>query len=315
MAYRLGAGDSIVSSAPSSGWQRSCLPDEAGACHTDRLRIDEGITLAYSHYVPRQDLVEESVMAGESPSLVITLGLQGESFYRDHTDTRVGFRAGCTTMTAFTSPRGERRFAAGEQVRQLRLVLEQSALQRYGLQAWTRSLGDPRTPRQLQFEQTSRSIASFAQTIHRLHARPQSNLLELHIATLGLIAEQSRQQVPLAVPDPVGQVLKAEDEARIHAAYMLMQAHLDQPLTIAWLCAQVGINEFKLKKGLREVYGNSPYRLLTALRMHKALEMLQAGLPVSSVAYRTGYEHPANFSTAFSRFHGHPPTAVQRGQR
>ncbi|PZU27025.1 MAG: AraC family transcriptional regulator [Stenotrophomonas sp.] len=311
MAYRLGAGTCIATPALSPVWQRMQLPDEAGACYTDRLSISEGVTLAYSHYVPRRDLIEESVMACDVTSLVITIGLEGESSYCSRDDNTVGFRAGCTTITAFRRPRGERRFAAGQQVRQLRLVLEQSALQVYGLESWTRSLADQATPQQLHFEQTSAAVTGLAQTIHRLHARPQAGLLDLHIAALSVIAEQSRLQRAVAADA----TRHADDEERIHAAYMLMQAHMDRPLTIGWLCARTGINEFKLKQGMRRLYGNSPYRLLTALRMHKAVELLEAGHPVSSVAYRSGYEHPANFSSAFSRFHGRPPTAMQRGGR
>ena len=49
---------------------------------------------------------------------------------------------------------------------------------------------------------------------------------------------------------------------------------------------------------------------LTEMRMRRAWELLETGCQVAQAAYRVGYCHPANFSAAFTRFHGRAPKSV-----
>jgi AraC-like DNA-binding protein len=85
---------------------------------------------------------------------------------------------------------------------------------------------------------------------------------------------------------------------------------MDRELTVQYLCLATGLNEFKLKQGFRALYGDSPMRLLTGMRMRRAWELLEGGCQVAQAAYQVGYRHPANFSAAFTRFHGRAPKSV-----
>ena len=62
--------------------------------------------------------------------------------------------------------------------------------------------------------------------------------------------------------------------------------------------------------------GTSFRHELQRVRMSHAAELLSAGtLPVASVARAVGYRQAAQFSKAFRRHHGHPPSAARmRGQ-
>ncbi|MEA2331544.1 MAG: AraC family transcriptional regulator [Thermoleophilaceae bacterium] len=51
---------------------------------------------------------------------------------------------------------------------------------------------------------------------------------------------------------------------------------------------------------------------LQAVRMTRAAELLRdRALPVAAVARAVGYRQPAQFSKAFRRHHGRPPSAVR----
>ena len=78
------------------------------------------------------------------------------------------------------------------------------------------------------------------------------------------------------------------------------------------IIAATGSNEFKLKQGFRALFGTSPFRLLTEIRMQKAWELLESGRRVSSVADQVGYRHLSSFSAAFERHHGRTPKSVAR---
>ena len=88
-------------------------------------------------------------------------------------------------------------------------------------------------------------------------------------------------------------------------------AQYGRALTIPYLCAAVGTNEFALKQGFREVFGVSPHKMLVDIRMRKAQALLESGEPVSSVAYKVGFQHPSSFSAAFRRYFGCVPKSLK----
>lgn len=145
-----------------------------------------------------------------------------------------------------------------------------------------------------------------AQALVHLHDR-DAGLLDLQIAALGLLAEQTREFQP---PTVVSGKLRADDQGRMLQARDLLMREYGRPLTVAWLCATVGTNEFKLKQGFRELFGTSPHRMLTDIRMQRAWELLETGQHVSTVAYQVGYQHLSSFSAAFERYYGRTPKSV-----
>jgi AraC-like DNA-binding protein len=55
--------------------------------------------------------------------------------------------------------------------------------------------------------------------------------------------------------------------------------------------------------------GNSPGAFYHDLKMHHCAQLLKRpGYPVKRVAYETGYRHPNDFSRAFKKHFGVPPS-------
>ena len=155
--------------------------------------------------------------------------------------------------------------------------------------------------RQLAQGRTPADLAALASELAR-----GCDPLDGHIKALTLLSRQLRS---LAAPPEPGRLSQA-DIARLEQARALMVEQLNRDLTVQYLCLATGLNEFKLKEGFRKHYGTSPGRLLTELRMRRAWELLETGCQVAQAAYRVGYRHPANFSAAFTRFHGRTPKSV-----
>lgn len=90
-------------------------------------------------------------------------------------------------------------------------------------------------------------------------------------------------------------------------------SHLAAPLSMRELAQQFGMSESRLSRGFREVFGMPLFQYVTELRLKKGMELLRAGeASVTEVAYSVGYNHVANFSTAFKRAFGVSPHAVRR---
>lgn len=304
-------------SVPANGWQRMPLPDETGLCHADRCQLEPGLALVHSDYQPQRDLAEDNANLSDARVLVITFGLQGDSVYQSRDGGQLPFRGGHTTLSGFRHSIGQRRYAAGTRVAQLRLLIEETVLARYIGEQQCRDLLPADGVRQLAFGPTAGASNVHVEAVLRQRrAAPATNgfnALALQIHALSLLAEQLRTLPPQAdnrATQSTGRRWPERDIAKIEQVRELMHTHMAQPLTIAWLCATAGISEFKLKEGCALLYQTSPYQLLLEIRMRHAWTLLEGGCQVAQAAWQTGYEHPSNFSATFTRFFGRAPKSV-----
>lgn len=75
--------------------------------------------------------------------------------------------------------------------------------------------------------------------------------------------------------------------------------------TIKQLARKVGTNDFKLKKGFRQHFGNSIFAYVQDVRLQNARKLLmETDHTITDIAYMTGYDYCNNFSVAFKRKFG-----------
>ncbi len=311
MAYRIKNHQSQLSVLNSPGWQRRTLPPELGRCFIDQCVLEPGLTIAYSHYHPNQDLIEESTIEQEGISFSLTYGLTGTSQYRPkqlHQDDFV-FQPNFSTASTFANTVGERVFKADEIVSQLRIIVNSRLFERYQIPFDANPKATPMPRKHLHGSITSNTahfVRRLAQ-ISQIHCGERP--LEKHILTLNLLSEQ------LSLLSPEDRADKSShrvSDLKILQARDLMLDNLASPLSLTYVAQQVGISESKLQKGFKHYFGVSPYQLLLEARMQKAHDLLHAGYQVAQVAYAVGYEHPSNFSAAFRQFFGMTPKSISR---
>jgi AraC family transcriptional regulator, regulatory protein of adaptative response / methylphosphotriester-DNA alkyltransferase methyltransferase len=89
----------------------------------------------------------------------------------------------------------------------------------------------------------------------------------------------------------------------------------DENLSLARVAHSIATSRRQLQRVFAE-QGTSFRHELQRVRMSHAADLLSAGtLPVASVARAVGYRQAAQFSKAFRRHHGHPPSVARtRGQ-
>jgi AraC family transcriptional regulator of adaptative response / methylphosphotriester-DNA alkyltransferase methyltransferase len=89
----------------------------------------------------------------------------------------------------------------------------------------------------------------------------------------------------------------------------------DENLTLASVAHSIATSRRQLQRVFAE-QGTSFRRELQRERMAHAARLLsQESLPVASVARAVGYRQAAQFSKAFRRHHGQPPSAVRANGR
>lgn len=92
----------------------------------------------------------------------------------------------------------------------------------------------------------------------------------------------------------------------LHARDYLLQ-NLHNPPSLSALAGIAGINEFKLKKGFKEMFNNTVFGYLNDTRLLQSKELLHSGMPIKHVAAQLGYSSVQHFSTAFRKKFGVPP--------
>ena len=87
----------------------------------------------------------------------------------------------------------------------------------------------------------------------------------------------------------------------------------DENLSLATVAHSIATSRRQLQRVFAE-QGTSFRRELQRVRMAHAAHLLrQEALPVAAVARAVGYRQAAQFSKAFRRHHGHPPSEARRG--
>lgn len=103
-------------------------------------------------------------------------------------------------------------------------------------------------------------------------------------------------------------VLKRDDIARIHYAKEILTQNLDNPPSLLELARKVGLNDYKLKLGFRQVLGTTAFSYLQQQRMEKARQLLlESTMSVKEIACAVGYANQSRFAAAFRKQFGTNP--------
>jgi AraC-like DNA-binding protein len=127
---------------------------------------------------------------------------------------------------------------------------------------------------------------------------------ESKIIELFLLQAEQAENLKRRQPQPI----KATDVDKLHAARQFVQQHMLEPLTLDQVARETGLNDFKLKKGFKELFGYTVFGYVNELKMEHARQLLlDTACTVFEVAYSLGYHEPYNFSKAFKKHFGYLP--------
>jgi AraC family transcriptional regulator len=152
-----------------------------------------------------------------------------------------------------------------------------------------------------------RVTTSAMQITHLMQEKPRKHLL-LHAAILDylywhLIASKSDNKEVLNI--------STREKKQLLAAKIHLLHDLSCPPTIAEIANSVGLNQCKLKKGFKSLFGTSIYALFQEERMHKAMGYLKNN-NVTETAMLLGYSNVSHFSSAFRKQFGLLPKEARK---
>ena len=102
-----------------------------------------------------------------------------------------------------------------------------------------------------------------------------------------------------------------DDIQKLYDARAMLVERMADPPSIFELSRLCCINEFKLKKGFKKVFGQTVFEVLRKERMDRAKRLIEeGGYSVSNAAYEVGYSSVSKFIAAFKGAYGATPGSL-----
>lgn len=107
-------------------------------------------------------------------------------------------------------------------------------------------------------------------------------------------------------------IKKATDKEKIIAVRDIINQRLSSPPNLSEIAKMVGLNEYKLKKGFKETFGNTVFGYLAEQRLSLAQQYLRdTEKTAAEIAFELGYATPQHFNNAFKGKFGITPHSVR----
>ncbi len=98
-------------------------------------------------------------------------------------------------------------------------------------------------------------------------------------------------------------------------AAALMEANVEDPLSLEELARLSGISHRQLQRLFRRNLGVTPAQYYTTVRLRRARELLrQTAMPVMDITVACGFRSACHFSRSYRALYGHPPRQERRPQ-
>lgn len=130
------------------------------------------------------------------------------------------------------------------------------------------------------------------------------------IDELMLLTLSDARQLAQATEEPL---INKKDLEKLNAVKAFLDKHFLAAHSLQGLARESMLNEFKLKRGFRTVFGTSVFGYIHQLRMNHAFGLLQTKeLSIGEVASLIGYACDSSFSRAFKNHFGEKPSELKR---
>ena len=107
--------------------------------------------------------------------------------------------------------------------------------------------------------------------------------------------------------------INALDKEKLQLAKKILLEKLNDPPSLTELSKLTGLNNHKLKKQFKELFGMPVYKYLQNERLSKANYLLRSDdISIQEAAWFVGYESLSSFSNAFLKKFGYRPSEIKR---
>lgn len=103
------------------------------------------------------------------------------------------------------------------------------------------------------------------------------------------------------------------EQAKLFKAKEIISNNIEKPPTLSELSKMIGLNNYKLKKNFKELFGVPVFKFLQHERLDKAHSLIsQEDMSIQQAALYVGYESLSSFSKAFLQKFGYRPSELKK---
>lgn len=286
---------------------KDTFPKEIGSDFMENIKIQEDLYFLRTDYSFNQATKMEATQ--NEKKFVITISQKGDTSFLNHDKQKIEFKEGFTTITLFDKTCGFREFNS-KSVKQTRIILGENFLQRNLKESLVdKYFLNKNTLNLLDFSPTMVSSQLILKEILECNLNgelekmyKQSKVLELLSLELNKLSKEQNSIF-----------LDTYDKDAIYRAKDILIENMQNPPSITQLAKQVHLNEFKLKKGFKQIFKTSPYKLLTTYKMKQAKKLLETSdYNINEIAHVIGYKYASNFTKVFSKEFGVNPKELMK---
>jgi AraC-like DNA-binding protein len=99
---------------------------------------------------------------------------------------------------------------------------------------------------------------------------------------------------------------------RIVQAKLFIDAHYQERINLDDIADEAYFSKFHFIRLFKSIYGSTPHQYLTRVRITKAQQLLQEGIPANEVCFLVGFDSVSSFTGLFTRLSKCPPAAWQK---
>lgn len=106
---------------------------------------------------------------------------------------------------------------------------------------------------------------------------------------------------------------KNTDREKLYQAKEILTNNIETPPSLNELSRLIGLNNYKLKKNFKELFGIPVFKHLQNERLNKAHDLLSTkDISIQEIASSVGYESLSSFSSAFQKKFGVRPIEIKK---
>ena len=99
-------------------------------------------------------------------------------------------------------------------------------------------------------------------------------------------------------------------------AAALMEANLEEPLSLDEIAALVGVSRRQIERLFKRYVGEVPTKYYLDMRLRRARGLLlQTAMSIMDIAVACGFQSPPHFSKCYRNMFGHTPSAERQNSR
>ena len=111
-------------------------------------------------------------------------------------------------------------------------------------------------------------------------------------------------------------VINSKDIQCLYKAKNILIENMSNPPSLKQLAYKAAINEFKLKKGFKKLFGNTVFGFLQEYRLNEAKKILiNNEININEVSCMVGYKNVSHFSKIFKEQFGIKPKEIKKNQK